>query len=79
MYIEDTWMYYRRNRLVEVGFDVPCEVTITMIGSVVNHLLLTRYKLLLKELYIELKDKEIVGTFLSLALHANEIREIAEA
>ena len=32
-----------------------------------------------KELYIEPKDEEIVGTFLSLAQHANEIGEIAEA
>ena len=61
-----------------MGLKLPCDVTITMIGSVVNHLLLTRYELLLKELYIEPKDKEIVGTFLSLAQHANEIGEIAK-
>ena len=49
-----------------------------MIGSVVNHLLLTRYESLLKEPYIEPKDEEIVDTFLSLTQHANEIGEIAE-
>ena len=34
-------MHYRRSPLVQGGLEVPCEVTITMIGSVVNHLLLT--------------------------------------
>ena len=69
-------MHYRRSPLVQGGLEVPCEVTITMIGSVVNHLLLTRYESLLNKLYIEPKDEEIVGTFVSLAQHANEIREI---
>ena len=32
---------YRRSPLVQGGLEVPCEVTIAMIGSVVNHLLLT--------------------------------------
>ena len=49
-----------------------------MIGSVVNHLLLTPYELWLKELYIEPKYEEIVGTFLSLTQHANEIGSRAE-
>ena len=34
-------MNYIRSPLVQGGLEVPCEVTITMIGSVVNHLLLT--------------------------------------
>ena len=72
-------MHYRRNPLVQGGLEVPCKVTIAMIGSVVNHLLLTRYESLLKELYIEPKDEEIVGTFLSSVQRANEIGEIAEA
>ena len=45
-----------------------------MIGSVVNHLLLAKYETLLKELYVEPKDEEIVGTFLS--VHANDIGEL---
>ena len=72
-------MHYGRSPLVQGGLEIPCEVTITMIRSVVNHLLLTRCESLLKELYIEPKDEEIVSTFLSLAQHANEIREFAEA
>ena len=59
-------MHYRRSPLVQDGLEVPCEVTTTMIRSAVNHFLLTRYKSLLKELYIKPKDEEIVGTFLSL-------------
>ena len=50
------------------------DVTISMIGSVVNHLLLAKYESLLKELYVEPKDGEIVGTFLS--VHANDIGEL---
>ena len=38
-----------------------------MSGSVVKHLLWTRYEKLTNELYIEPKNEEIVGTFLSLA------------
>ena len=38
-----------------------------MVGSIVNHLLLNRFKDLLKEFYHEPKEEEIIGTFLSLA------------
>ena len=51
--------------LVQGGLEVAYEVTEMMSGSVVHHLLLTRYEKLLKELYIEPKNKKIVGTFLS--------------
>ena len=37
-----------------------------MVGSIINHHLLVRYELLLKELSIEPKDEEIIGTFLSI-------------
>ena len=67
--------HYRRSPLVQGALEVPCEATLTMIGSVVNHLLLIRYESLLKELYIEPKDEEIVGTFLSLA-QVNDMEEI---
>ena len=55
--------------IVQGGLEVLCEVTVTMIGSVVNHLPLTLCESLLKELYFEPKDEEIVRTFLSLAQH----------
>ena len=37
-----------------------------MVGSIVNHHLLVRSESLLKELHIEPKDDEIIGTFLSI-------------
>ena len=43
----------------------------------VNHHLLVRYESLLKELYIEPKDEEIIGTFLSIRNeHENVNQEI---
>ena len=42
-------------------------MTVTMNGSVANHLLLTRYVQLPNELYIEQKNEEIVRTFFSAA------------
>lgn len=58
--------HYRRSPLVQGGLEVPCKVKIEMCGSIVNDLLLVRYESLLKELYIEPKDEEIIGTFLSI-------------
>ena len=40
---------------------------VTVSESAVKHLLWTRYEKLTNELYIEPKNEEIVGTFLSLA------------
>ena len=59
--------HYRRSPLIQGGLEVPCDITITMVRSVVNHLLLTRYEALLKEFYLKLKEEEIIGTFPSLA------------
>ena len=56
--------HYRRSPLVQGGLEVPCEIKIAMVGSIINHHLLVRYESLLKELYIEPKDEEIIGTFL---------------
>ena len=33
--------HYRRSPVIQGGLEVPCDVTITMVRSVVNHLLLT--------------------------------------
>ena len=59
--------HYIRSPLIQDELEVPCDVTITMVRSVVNHLLLTRYEALLKEFYLEPKEEEIIGAFLSLA------------
>ena len=52
--------YHRRSHLVQGGFEGPCEMTVMMSRSVVNHLLLTQYEKVLNELYVEPKNKEIV-------------------
>lgn len=70
--VKVTGKNYRRSPLVRGGLEVPCHVTVTMPGSVVNHLLITRYQQLLEELYIEPKDEEIIGTFLSVS-NLNEV------
>ena len=69
--------HYRRSPLVEGGIEVPFEMKITMVGSIINHHLRVRYESLLKELYIEPKDEEIIGTFLSIRNeHENVNQEI---
>ena len=46
-----------------------------MVGSIINHHLLVRYKSLLKELYIEPKDEEIIDTFLSIRNEHENVNE----
>ena len=60
-----TGKHYHRSPLVQGGLEVPCLVTVTMPRSIMNHLLIAQYEKLLGELYLEPKDEEIMGTFLS--------------
>ena len=68
--------HYRRSPLVQGGLEVPCRIKITMLGSIVNHLLLVRYETLLKDLYIETKDEAIIGTFLSIRNEHENVEEM---
>ena len=52
--------YHWRSHLVQGELEGPCEMTVIMSRSFVNHQLLTRYEKLVNELYIELKNEEIV-------------------
>ena len=52
--------YHRRSHLVQGELEGPCQMTVMMSRSVVNHLLLTLYEEVLNELYIEPKNEEIV-------------------
>ena len=52
--------------IVQGGLEVPCEIKIKMVGSIINHHLLVLYESLLKELYIEPKDEVIIVTFFSI-------------
>ena len=60
-----TGKHYRRSSLIQGGLEVSCLVTVTMPGSIMNHLLIAQYDKLLGELYLEPKDEEIMGTLLS--------------
>ena len=55
--VKNRGRHYRRSPLVQGGLKVPCEIKMTMVGSIINHHLLVRYESPLKELYIEPKDE----------------------
>ena len=61
-----TSTYYRRSTLVQGDIKIPCVVTVSMLGAVINQLLMERYKQLVETLYTEPKEEEILGTFLQL-------------
>ena len=58
--------YYRRSPLVQGGIEIPCLVTVSKPGTVINQLLMERYTQLVETLYTEPKEEEILGTFLQL-------------
>ena len=61
-----TSTHYRRSPLVQGSIEIPCVVTVSMPGTVINQLLMERYKQLVETLYMEPKEEEILGTFLQL-------------
>ena len=59
-----TCSYYRRSgELFEGDLEIPCSVTVSLPGTIPNHLLLDRYRELVTELYCEPKDEIIIGNF----------------
>ena len=64
---------YRRSPLVQGGLEIPCLVTATMSGTIINQLLMERYKQLVNERYVEPKEEDVIGTF----LHIRDIADIA--
>lgn len=72
MYDQDRWKASSKNPSCSGRVEPPCNHVDDW--ALVNHLFLTRYDSLLKELYIKPTDGDMVGTFLS--LHANDIREL---
>ena len=60
-----TCSYYCRSPLFQGGLEIPCSVTVSMPGTIRNHLPLDRYRELVTELYCEPKDEIIIGNFLS--------------
>ena len=65
-----TCSFYRRSPLFQGGLEIPCMVTVSMPGTIRNHLLLDRYRELVTDLYCEPEDEVIIGNFLSLTEQA---------
>ena len=57
---------YGRSLLVQGGIEIPWVVTVSISGTVINQLLMERYKQLVETIYTEPKEEEILGTFLQL-------------
>lgn len=62
---------YRRSPLVQGGIEIPCLITVTMPGTILNQLLMERFKQLVQEKYVEPKNEEILGSF----LHIEAVKE----
>ena len=60
-----TCSYYRHSPLFQGGLEIPCMATVSMPGTIQNHLLLDRYREPVTDLYCEPEDEVIIGTFLS--------------
>ena len=59
-----TATHYRRSPLFQGGLEIPCEITVSMPGSIKGHMLLQRYQDIVDELYCQPKDEIIMGSFL---------------
>ena len=55
--------HYRRSRIVQGGMEIACKVTVKILGTCVNILLMEKYKQLVQQQYIEPKNEEILGSF----------------
>ena len=61
-----TSTHYGRSPLVQGGIEIPCVVTVSMSGTVINQLLMERYKQFVETLYTKPKEEEILETFFQL-------------
>ena len=61
-----TSMHYRRSPLVQGRIEISCVVTVSITGTVINQLLIKRYKQLVETFYTEPKEEDILETFLQL-------------
>ena len=55
---------YRRSPLIQGDLEIPCDVIVTMPGTIDNQLILEKYKKLVCEKYAEPKEEVIIGSFL---------------
>ena len=56
---------YRRSPLVQGRLEIPCIVTVSMPGTIINQLLMEKYKQLVETLYAEPNEEKILGSFLT--------------
>ena len=64
--VELTSINYQRAPLIQGGLKIPAKITITMSGTVKNHLLMEKYKEIVNKRYAEPNDEEVLGSFLAL-------------
>ena len=55
--------HYRRSPLVQGGQEIKCKVTVKVSNSTPRQVT-ERYRALIKELYVEPKEEEILGSFI---------------
>ena len=62
--VTNTGTHYRWLPLVQGGLEIPCNLTASLPGySARNHVLLQKYLGIVSALYVELTNKEIIGSF----------------
>ena len=59
-----TATHYRKSPLFQGGLEIPCEVTVSMPGSIKDNMLLQRYQNMVDELYCQPKEDVIMGSFI---------------
>ena len=64
--VEVTSTNYRRSPLIQGGLETPAKLTVTIPGTVKDHLLMEKYNEIVNERYAEPKDEEVLGSFLVL-------------
>ena len=64
--VELTSINYQRAPLIQGGLKIPAKITVTMPGTVKNHLLMEKYKEIVNKRYAEPKNEEVLGSFLAL-------------
>ena len=63
--------HYRRSPLFQGGLEIACVVTVTMPGTVRNHMILERYKTIVEKLYCEPKNEVVIGCYLETHTNCN--------
>ena len=57
---------YQCSPFIHRGLEIPAKDTVSMPGTVKNHLLMEKYKEIVNECYAEPRDEEALGSFLAL-------------